>query len=773
MNFAEYCRLFYIDRGKSFLSGKTSKNAIAEYILDLGAGEKHSQITVSIDAYRKYFSGERPVTEDVWRIIKSELNCGECATKLLQSFNDIYLNDAVAKMEITLGPSESIDKVKLSKALAKQLKYLADKNGETEHTIAELYAADDDLTFYPDYVKKAKDKYKNISILITDEDVDLESIYVCNSLYKPATFAVGGNRKEMNLDDPSLESIKGISDYTVLIGNGGSGKSMMLQHLILGSLKEHERTGAFPVLINLGKFDCKNGKIIDSIKQSILSVDPNFNFELLFDNLLPSGKIQLILDGYDEIDPGEVKYFQDELAAFRSNYSTIQIVMASRGCRALEGVRGYISLYIKSFDRDKCLLLIDKLCSEDEELNAAIKEYMDTNFFTKHTVFKTNPMLLTFIVMHYPIKDYFKGSQRKFYKKVYDTILFGHDEQKPGYDRIFRSVSNSDEFTSVFREFCALTFTSRISKLDENQLSDYFSRLESRKCLSDPGMLNEQTFIRDVCTTACMMYEERQDYYYIDQGFQEYLFAEYQFLNRNEQEVIDVGKAFWQVSSKQFESLDAFHMLRDMSLDKVEKLFFLPFLKTIFNRKTEDEKFVYLLRNGFNSLTMQYIDPEVISKFEERYQCKLKVSMAEPNMPSTVILSLLLQLLHIDETIQILLEKDMEFLKSNLYEVDTVEKYATFGGGKNSTALRVQAHSLQEIDMYPELVKGNIFEPEENVIAGYRYRIVVDEITKDIKGNSEMISLLKDESLPFGNMYDLLKGYYCRIEEKFREVSFE
>lgn len=133
---------------------------------------------------------------------------------------------------------------------------------------------------------------------------------------------------------------------------------------------------------------------------------------------------------------------------------------------------------------------------------------MESDFLQKHKVFASNPMLLTFVVMKYPIVDSFDGKKRLFYRKVYDTIVSGHDEEKQGYSRVFRSAQGDREFTKVFREFCAVTYLKHEAEFDLDTFEVYFEGLTTRTTLENPKIMTSKNFIHDACATACMMYEE-------------------------------------------------------------------------------------------------------------------------------------------------------------------------------------------------------------------------------------------------------------------------
>ena len=65
-------------------------------------------------------------------------------------------------------------------------------------------------------------------------------------------------------------------------------------------------------------------------------------------------------------------------------------------------------------------------------------------------------MMLTFVVERHSTLQSLRAKRYLFYKEAYEAIVLDHDKDKTAYERIFRSVSDSEEFTTVFQEFCAV-----------------------------------------------------------------------------------------------------------------------------------------------------------------------------------------------------------------------------------------------------------------------------------------------------------------------------
>ncbi|MFV0382102.1 MAG: hypothetical protein ACK5L5_08900 [Bacteroidales bacterium] len=78
-----------------------------------------------------------------------------------------------------------------------------------------------------------------------------------------------------------------------------------------------------------------------------------------------------------------------------------------------------------------------------------------------------------------------------------------------------------------------------------------------------------------------MMYEEDIKLYYIDPGFQEYLFAQHYFA-ADVEELDALGRTLWDVSKTEFDGIDAFEMLNEFSSEKFEKFLLKPYLKNIY-----------------------------------------------------------------------------------------------------------------------------------------------------------------------------------------------
>jgi len=210
-----------------------------------------------------------------------------------------------------------------------------------------------------------------------------------------------------------------------LLGNLGSGKTSLLQHLVLLGCDEYlanPNSGVLPLYIPLGKYKQHSG----NIDQMIMSQLKDYGFFVypmaLINYLIFSRRIILLLDGLDEIHPiqnsndvletvttilsniGETslsiiscrKQFlettSDELAYFGS-YTTVHMQKIQNGLsRLLRGHPTSYIAYINPFDIERIYSYLNRRCS-------LTKEQID-QIFKKYYGFKelsTTPVLLSMI----------------------------------------------------------------------------------------------------------------------------------------------------------------------------------------------------------------------------------------------------------------------------------------------------------------------------------------------------------------------------------------
>ena len=368
--------------------------------------------------------------------------------------NEKVLPELLTAFGVRLGEDEIPDKFAFSAALAKQFSALARGNGEAENIVDYIYRTYLKASDFPDYVSNSQAKYAKLkTLLYTSEERSFDEFFVCNTISRVPSrnHYIPGSAMINNV---TLDELAKHSRNVLLVGMGGIGKSMMMRHLFLTSIREYSQSGIYQYWLSLREFGAENRDIFNLIVDSVHRFDITFSAAHMH-KLLTAGKCQILLDGLDEIRSNDLDYFHRQLDAIIDRYPENQYVMSTRRYSSFVELSRFTLMYILPFTDEQALQLIDRLefCPEEPKLKQQFRDKLVSDYFESHREFVTNPLLLTLMLMNYhrfadvPEKKYL------FYDQAYQTLLQRHDSDKLAYKRVFRSVNDPSDFTKVFREF--------------------------------------------------------------------------------------------------------------------------------------------------------------------------------------------------------------------------------------------------------------------------------------------------------------------------------
>ncbi|MDO4650815.1 MAG: NACHT domain-containing protein, partial [Eubacteriales bacterium] len=466
MKYCDFLQHFYdADRQvKSTLIAMNSQSDIARFFFELPfCGEVPEKYIFEGTTYKKWFTGPNKPRKGAWDAIEKNFDdacLNKCIGILTSKIKKETISLLAESFDITCSSPNTINKQNLAEAIIRQFRAIVSGHGDATDIVAQTYYSKEKPAVFGEYIRKAVNAYKRMTILGGKECL-LDECYVCNNIgTRPGVFV---RNKNGLIYDATLEKLKSFdrraeTKNTLLIANGGMGKSLMLQHLFIDAAEKYPETGLLPVFIELREFSFNHDELFDIIVNTVQNMDETFTEENAH-QMLTAGRCQLLLDGIDEIDPQDIKEFQRKLSNFQRRYPDNQIVMTSRDCDAYSGIKGFVRLYLLPFDNAQSEELVNRLLvDENEDARAVVAECIDGNFIKKDGAFVSNPMMLTFVVAHCNNLRDLREKRYLFYKEAYEAIVLDHDKDKTAYERIFRSVNDSEEFTEVFQEFCAVTY---------------------------------------------------------------------------------------------------------------------------------------------------------------------------------------------------------------------------------------------------------------------------------------------------------------------------
>jgi hypothetical protein len=467
MNLSGFCQPFYGESKKNKrIKGKASQSAITEFFMTIALGDVATiYLTFSEDLFRKWYKGDREPTRDLWEVVQKEFDYIRFSKALAERINDDMICKLLEGFSISVNPGVVPDKYALSSALATQFKAIADGYGESKDIVRALYQQRLAISEFPDYLKNAQNKYSKMkTLLYRSEQRPFDEFFVCNTIsmipFRNRRPRVGSRINAVHeIDNVNLPKLAEQSQCVLLVGMGGIGKSMMMRHLFLNSIKEYSRTGILPILVTLREYGASNNDVFNLIVDSVHRFDTSFSASHVH-KMLCAGKCQLLLDGLDEIKSEDMNHFLRNLDAIQDRYPDNQYVMSSRRISSFIHLPRFMTMWIMLFSQEQALELIDKLeyCPEEPRLKKRFREQLENEYFETHTEFVTNPLLLTLMLMNYRRFSDIPEKKYLFYEQAYQTLLQRHDSDKLAYKRAFHSVSDPSDFTWVFREFCAKSY---------------------------------------------------------------------------------------------------------------------------------------------------------------------------------------------------------------------------------------------------------------------------------------------------------------------------
>ena len=262
MKYSDFCQKFYRKGEYSRLKGVSSQDRAARFFFTILLDEKVSDDPSYMG---KIYKGE--IAADTF-LKRMESVFDEKRDRVFNALEKNVKNyvDLANAFGIDVHDENELDKNAFIQSVTVQLRKLVDGKGISDDVVAEKYREYTSLE-YPNYIEKVKEKYSKIhTLLYIDEQQPFYDFFVCNRLQ------VRDDRFRP-LENANLEKLMDVSPYVVLIGVGGIGKSMMMNHLLLNSLENANKTKKIPILVRLREFGVDYDNILEQVCSAVTSFD--------------------------------------------------------------------------------------------------------------------------------------------------------------------------------------------------------------------------------------------------------------------------------------------------------------------------------------------------------------------------------------------------------------------------------------------------------------------------------------------------------------------
>ena len=366
----------------------------------------------------------------------------------------------------------------------------------------EQFKVDFNLAFKT-YIYQSYDKYSKIkTILYRTEPQFIYDFFEVPYLQK-------GREERFLADD--VGNVISHSHYIIIEGTGGIGKSTLMKHLFLDTLRRGELIPLFIELKDLNDLD-KEYSFSEFIFNKLTGLGSTIDKNCL-DYALKCGCFVFLLDGYDEIITDKRDDFYKRLSDLCDQYPENYYIISSRPYSDFVEMQRFTVLSAIPFTKEQAISLVNKLSFDTEIKNRFVKA-LDDGLFEKHESFASNPLLLSIMLLTFDNYAEIPDKLHIFYANAFETLYQRHDATKAGFRREFKSKLSFDPFRKIFARFCFFTYFKNKIEFSRDEMIDYLYK--SSKSIENFVPVN---YLYDLLYSVCVMYKEGlRTYPKIDKG---------------------------------------------------------------------------------------------------------------------------------------------------------------------------------------------------------------------------------------------------------------
>lgn len=429
------------------------------------------------------------------------------------------------------------------------------------------------------YLVKSYQKYSKIkTLLYRTQPKYLYDFFECNDLMY----------EDKKIDPMDINNLLKISNFLIIKGTGGIGKSTLMKHLFINQLNQGK---LIPIFFELKDYNTFEGSLIECIFNSISNLGCELDKQY-FELALKNGTFLILLDGYDEISSTKLDQFLKDFEEMCDKYNDNFYIMSSRPNEDFIAFQRFTVLSSCQFSKEKAIHLVEKL-EYDEDTKKRFIQELDRNLYRSHESFASNPLLLTIMLLTYDNYAEIPNKLHIFYAQAFDTLYTKHDATKSGYKRELKSKLTKDQFMEIFSKFCFKTYMKEKLEFTQLELEELFHAIKNQEIQFD-----NDKFLQDLVSSVCLMHHDGKLYRFTHRSFQEYFTARYILgLDDDLQKIVGRKLINHKVSD------NVLNMLFDMSKERFEKNILIPYLEEL-KQKCVGNEFEYYFQILYGYLSI-------------------------------------------------------------------------------------------------------------------------------------------------------------------------
>ena len=359
-------------------------------------------------------------------------------------------------------------------------------------------------------LKRISRKMSSIELVKTIWQVDKE--VNLREFYYPARIMIVATPSQID----QIDRLPG--GNIVFQGIPGQGKSIYLRYLCSRELIHGEK---LPVFVELRRL--QNGQ---SLRSLLITALERYGFEGAdedsLDFLLSSGKLILMLDGFDEISEDNSQKIIFEIEdLIEKHEDRLRVLVTSRPESGIERSARFRVFRLAPIEPSDIPHMVKRLCPDQVTSDAILAVVNSKQVDIKR--FLVTPLMVTLLVLVYKTEREEPKELADFYDLVFWTLLSRHDRTKPGYVRKRKSGLADRQIKQVFEAFCFLSKRKNQSTFPvelANGIVEEAARATHIK-------VNTTDYLDDITRITGLLLEEGLQYHFVHLSIQEFFAASY------------------------------------------------------------------------------------------------------------------------------------------------------------------------------------------------------------------------------------------------------
>ena len=323
----------------------------------------------------------------------------------------------------------------------------------------------------PTYIESIESKFLNTkTFLYRNENVPFYDVFF------PVSLRNGNVKKKVT----TYNELFGTSRFVTINGTAGSGKTMLMKHFFLTSIRDYYKIPLFIELRNLNDYE---GSLTDFIYEVIFNnrLSPD---KRILERLLESGSFILLLDGYDEIYSSKKNKFTIDLDKFIDRYAKNNFVISSRLGSGLESFPRFDNFYLEELTTEEIFEFTDLVlkCNPDKnfavKINGAIKKSVNSDYSN----LLKSPLLLSMFILTFNSYPELPRLKSKFYWNMFDTLTTRHNNytKTGGYIYERKTGLKNDDFEKILTCFSYISYFEQKWSFDTEYLNTTLYKIKQR-----------------------------------------------------------------------------------------------------------------------------------------------------------------------------------------------------------------------------------------------------------------------------------------------------